>query len=117
MNAIVELMKIAEVEKGVLKTITLQIVLGLGIQHESVIQLVRSYTSGFSEFGLVTYAMRPSLQGVQAGGDTQHVAFNEQYATLHLSYMRNSPKVRDFKKTLVKAFLRRGHFCKLMTLL
>ena len=42
MNANVNL-KIVDVEKGVPKTTTLQIALGLGLQHKSVIQLVRSY--------------------------------------------------------------------------
>ena len=50
MNAKIEVIKIVDVEKGVPKTTTLQIALGLGIQHKSIIQLVRSYKSDFDEF-------------------------------------------------------------------
>lgn len=103
MNANVKL-KIVDVEKGVPKTTTLQIALGLGLQHKSVIQLVRSYKSDFSEFGLVTFEMRPRLQGGHGGGDTQYAVLNEEQATLLMTYMRNSPRVREFKKSLVKAF-------------
>lgn len=104
MNAKIEVLKIVDVEKGVPKTTTLQIALGLGVQHKSVIQLVRSYKSDFSEFGLVTFEMRPRLKGQHGGGDMQYVTLNEQQATLLLTYMRNSPKVREFKKALVRAF-------------
>ena len=103
MNANVKL-KIVDVEKGVPKTTTLQIALGLGLQHKSVIQLVRSYKSDFSEFGLVTFEMRPRLHGGHGGGDTQYAVLNEEQATLLMTYMRNSPRVREFKKALVKAF-------------
>ena len=104
MNAKIEVLKIVDVEKGVPKTTTLQIALGLGVQHKSVIQLVRSYKSDFSEFGLVTFEMRPRIDGLHGGGDTQYAVLNEQQATFLMTLMRNSPKVISFKKSLVKAF-------------
>lgn len=104
MNAKNEVLKIVDVDGGVPKTTTLQIALGLGIQHKSVIQLVRSYKSDFAEFGLVTFEMRPRLKGQHGGGDVHYAVLNEEQATLLLTYMRNSPKVREFKKALVKAF-------------
>ena len=104
MNAKIEVLKIVDVEKGVPKTTTLQIALGLGVQHKSVIQLVRSYKSDFSEFGLVTFEMRPRIDGLHGGGDTQYAVLNEQHATFLMTLMRNSPKVINFKKSLVKAF-------------
>jgi len=104
MNAKIEVLKIVDVEKGVPKTTTLQIALGLSVQHKSVIQLVRSYKSDFSEFGLVTFEMRPRIDGLHGGGDTQYAVLNEQHATFLMTLMRNSPKVINFKKSLVKAF-------------
>lgn len=104
MNAKIEVLKIVDVEKGVPKTTTLQIALGLGVQHKSVIQLVRSYKSDFSEFGLVTFEMRPRIDGLHGGGDTQYAVLNEQQATFLMTLMRNSQKVISFKKSLVKAF-------------
>ena len=106
MNAKIEVLKIVDVDGGVPKTTTLQIALGLGIQHKSVIQLVRSYKSDFAEFGALTFEMRmgsPLPQGGY-GHSMQYAVLNEQQATLLLTYMRNSPKVREFKKALVKAF-------------
>lgn len=112
MNAKAEILKIVNVEQGVPKTTTLQIALGLGVQHKSVIQLVRSYKSDFAEFGLVTFEMANSAfemansqhRQSSRGRHTEYAALNEQQATLLLTYMRNSPKVREFKKALVKAF-------------
>lgn len=112
MNAKIEVLKIVDVDQGEPKTTTLQIALGLGIQHKSVIQLVRSYKSDFSEFGLVTFEMGNSAfemgnseyRQSTRGRYTEYATLNEQQATLLLTYMRNSPKVREFKKTLVKAF-------------
>ncbi|TCB79340.1 hypothetical protein E0H89_03545 [Acinetobacter sp. ANC 3781] len=112
MNAKIEVLKIVDVKKGVPKTTTLQIALGLGVQHKSVIQLVRSYKSDFSEFGLVTFEMSNSAFEMSnwehrqstRGRHTEYAALNEQQATLLLTYMRNSPKVREFKKALVRAF-------------
>ena len=105
MNAKIEVLKIVDVDQGEPKTTTLQIALGLGIQHKSVIQLVRSYKSDFSEFGLVTFEMGNSeYRQSTRGRYTEYATLNEQQATLLLTYMRNSPKVREFKKALVKAF-------------
>jgi len=112
MNAKIEVLKIVDVESGIPKTTTLQIALGLGIQHKSIIQLVRSYKSDFSEFGLVTFEMSNSAfemgnweyRQSTRGRHTEYAVLNEQQATLLLTYMRNSPVVRQFKKALVKAF-------------
>ena len=112
MNAQAEVLNIVKVEKGVPKTTTLQIALGLGVQHKSVIQLVRSYKSDFAEFGLVTFEMANSTfemansehRQSSRGRHTEYAVLNEQQATLLLTYMRNSPKIREFKKALVKAF-------------
>lgn len=106
MNAKIDVIKIVDVEDGVPKTTTLQIALGLGIQHKSVIQLVRSYKSDFAEFGPLAFEMRMGapLPHGGYGHSMQYAILNEQQATLLLTYMRNSPRVREFKKALVKAF-------------
>lgn len=72
--------------------------------HSSVIKLVRTYLSDLEEFGLVRFEIRPRSQGQHGGGDTEYAELNEQQATLLLTYMRNSPIVRSFKKSLVRAF-------------
>lgn len=72
-------------------------------EHKAVIQLVRTYLDDFDSFGRVTFEMRPFA--TSGGIQTREVAvLNEQQATLLLTYMRNTPVIRDFKRKLVHAF-------------
>ena len=60
MNAMLKPIEIVCVENGEPMTTTLQIALGLGIQHATIIKLVRTYMPDFQEFGLVAFETRPS---------------------------------------------------------
>ncbi|MBN7837480.1 phage regulatory protein/antirepressor Ant [Stenotrophomonas maltophilia] len=84
-------------------TCTLAISEGTETQHKNVLDLVRTYHHDLQEFGRVAFETHPFAT---AGGiQTREVAqLNEQQATLLLTYMRNSPIVRSFKKSLVRAF-------------
>lgn len=95
--------KLVDVQKGEPTTTTLQIALGLGIQHASVIKIVRTYLPDFQEFGRVGF----EIQSFATGGGEQTRKFaimNEQQATFLMTLMRNSPRVIEFKKALVKSF-------------
>ncbi|STY93216.1 Rha family transcriptional regulator [Moraxella bovis] len=92
------------VDDGQPKTTTLQIAQGLGVKHENVIKLVRSYMPDFAEFGKVGFKIQPRLKGQHGGGDVPYFELNEQQATFLMTLMRNSPKVIAFKKALVQAF-------------
>lgn len=72
-------------------------------EHASVLRLIRDNLSDFEEFGRVGFEIRPF---VTAGGPQrrQIAVLNEQQATLLLTYLRNTPTIRDFKKRLVRAF-------------
>lgn len=84
-------------------TSTLAIAENTDIEHRAVIQLLRTHVSDLEEFGRVQFEMRPFATA--GGTQTREVAeLNEQQATLLLTYMRNSPIVRSFKKSLVRAF-------------
>lgn len=76
---------------------------GTGVDHASVIKLVRTYRTDLEEFGGVRFEIQPFET---AGGTQQReiACLNEQQATLLMTYMRNSDVVREFKKRLVKAF-------------
>lgn len=76
---------------------------GTGVDHASVIKLVRTYRADLEEFGGVGFEIQPFNT---AGGTQQReiACLNEQQATLLMTYMRNSDVVREFKKRLVKAF-------------
>lgn len=84
-------------------TNTLTIADHIANDHASVIKLVRTYLADLQEFGRVRF----EIQTFATPGGNQQREFaelNEQQATLLLTYMRNSPIVRSFKKSLVRAF-------------
>ena len=112
MNAMLKPIEIVRVENGEPMTTTLQIALGLGIQHATIIKLVRTYMPDFQEFGLVRFKIQPRLEGQHGGGDVKFVPLNEQRATFLMTLMRNSPRVIEFKKALVKAFFETREFIR-----
>jgi phage regulator Rha-like protein len=97
-------MEIVEIKKGEPTTTTLAIAEGCKTSHKGVIQLVRQYRNDLEEFGLLAFEMRPRLDGVHGGGDVEYALLNERQSTLVMTYMRNNPVVRDFKKRLVSEF-------------
>ena len=68
---------------------------------ESVKRLAREHKQDFEEFGVFGFEIR-KLPG--RGRPTKTYKFNEQQATLLMTYLGNTPKVRAFKKALVKSF-------------
>ena len=71
--------------------------------EQSIQRLIRTYEADLKEFGELNFY---NVQ-VKAGlGLTYKKVYclNEQQATLLLMYMKNTPKVREAKKILVKAF-------------
>ncbi|MEK5765174.1 hypothetical protein VXE39_20790, partial [Acinetobacter junii] len=55
---------------------------------------------------------QPRLEGQHGGGDVKFVPLNEQQATFLMTLMRNSPRVIEFKKALVKAFFETREFIR-----
>ena len=88
---------------GVLTTTSLVIAEGTQAQHRAVLQLIRQNTEDFEDFGRVAFEMQP----FETAGGTQSrevAVLNEAQATLLLTFMRNTPIVKAFKKNLVHAF-------------
>ncbi len=112
MNAMLKPIEIVNVENGEPVTTTLQIALGLGLQHKNIMQMVRTYLPDFQEFGLVAFKTRARLEGQHGGGDVRYVVLNEQQATFLMTLLRNSPRVIEFKKALVKAFFETREFIR-----
>lgn len=78
---------------------------GVEQQHASVLKLVRKHQQSFEEFGRVGFEIRT----FDTRGGKQHREFamlNEQQSTLLLAFMRNTPKVIEFKVALIKEFYR-----------
>ena len=75
------------------------------ITHEVLptIRKTGSYTVDFEEFGKVPFQTE-ALEGSVTGQNIKTYYLNEQQATLLMTYLRNTPVVRMFKKALVREF-------------
>ncbi|KAF5055023.1 Phage regulatory protein Rha [anaerobic digester metagenome] len=74
-----------------------------GVSYRSIQRLIDSHESDFSEFGRVRFEITPS----QTNGGIQNkkiYQLNEEQATLLMTYLRNTDRVREFKKNLVRQF-------------
>lgn len=82
---------------------TLALANGTRSSHGAVIKLVRGYVSDLGEYGRVRFEIRPfaTLGGVQ---NREIAILNEPQTTLIMTYMKNSPVIREFKKRLVREF-------------
>jgi len=72
--------------------------------HKDVLALAKKYKADLKEFGLASFKTKPIKSGKGGFQNKEIVLLNEEQATLLITYMRNSEKVRKFKITLVKAF-------------
>lgn len=74
-------------------------------QHESVMRLIRGNIADFEEFGVVRFEIGKPAESENGGGrPVTFAVLNEPQAALVITYLRNTPKVRDFKKRLVRGF-------------
>lgn len=96
--------ELVTIEKGEPRTNTLVIAEGTETEHDSVIKLVRKYKADLDEFGPCRFEI-DVVKRSQGGGAQREIAIlNEPQATLIMTYMKNTPIVREFKKALVRAF-------------
>ena len=73
----------------------------LGINHKSLINQIRSYKADFQEFGFLPFKKAK----IDGKGRPQNITYlNENQSILLLTYSKNTSKVRELKKQLVKAF-------------
>jgi phage regulator Rha-like protein len=79
---------------------------GVGVQHKNLLAMIRKYGGDLAEFGPVAFETRVAKRAQGGGTPTEYAMLNEQQATLLLAFMRNSPKVIEFKIRLVKEFYR-----------
>lgn len=74
---------------------------GAGIEHRAVLQTLTKYAEDFASFGPSAFEMRSQERG---GHPARTALLNEQQASLLMTYMKNTERVRQFKVSLVKAF-------------
>lgn len=90
-------------EDGEPFTTSLVIAEQTGNEHRAVLQLIRGNLEDLNEVGRVAFEMRP----FETAGGTQRrevAELDEPAAALLMTYLRNSPVVKDFKKRLVAGF-------------
>lgn len=85
-------------------TTSLVIAAETGNDHASVMKLIRANLDDLNEVGMVGFEIRPKPAGQIGGGPIPFATLDEPAAALLMTYLRNTPKVKDFKKRLVAAF-------------
>lgn len=75
-----------------------------GVQHHAVQQLITKHEADFKEFGIIAFEMRKPPAGSKGGRPETVYHLNEEQATLLMTYLKNTPRVRAFKKELVRQF-------------
>lgn len=88
-------------DKGEIVTNTFIVAENAGISHRSIRDNIsKKWKDDLEEFGVLRFENAE----VEVGRPETYYLLNEQQATLLFTFMRNSPKVIEFKKRLVKAF-------------
>ena len=75
-----------------------------GITHHAVNQLINQYRTDLEEFGVFAFEMLKPIRGSVGGRPRKIWHLNEEQATLLITYLDNTPAVREFKKILVRQF-------------
>ena len=73
------------------------------LEHRAISQLIRNHLSTIEAFGHTTFEMSNLSQ---YGRKTKVYFLNESQAVFLMSLMKNSPRVINFKRQLVKEFFR-----------
>ena len=88
---------------GTPTTTTEIIAAGTGLQHASVIKLIRTNLTDFEEFGRVGF----EIQTFETAGGPQArevAVLNREHAMFAMTMFRNNTVVIEFKKALIRAF-------------
>lgn len=73
-------------------------------EARSVRLLIENHLNDFEEFGVLSFEMTKPSNTDLGGRPSKIYYLNEPQATLLLTYLQNTPIVREFKKALVKEF-------------
>lgn len=75
-------------------------------QLKVVKNLIRNHKKDFEDFGVLHFENAKPLKGSKGGRPIKTYHLNERQATLLITYLDNTPKVNQFKKSLVNEFYR-----------
>lgn len=94
--------ELVHITDGVPTITSLVIAAHVGMQHKNVRELIEDNQDSFQQFGVCRFqTAKPSEQG---GRPIKYAILTEPQATLLMTFMRNTEKVKAFKVALVKAF-------------
>ncbi|MDF2608947.1 MAG: phage regulatory protein rha family [Lachnospiraceae bacterium] len=82
---------------------------GTGNKHHAIQVLITKYENDFSTFGQVSFEMR-AVKYERGTNQEKIYLLNEEQATLLMTYLRNTEKVRKFKIELVRQFYEMRRF-------
>lgn len=74
-----------------------------GVRRSAVMRLILKHQSDLEEFGSLGFEIRKIVKN-GSGNYEKLWHFNEQQATLFITYLQNTEPVRQFKKDLVREF-------------
>lgn len=74
------------------------------VQQQTVEHIIRKHKNDLEEFGVLGFEIRLPSPGSKGGRPEKLYHLNEQQATLLITYLRNTERVRQFKKALVRGF-------------
>lgn len=77
---------------------------GLGIQHKNVLATIKKYVDEIQDFGHLAFQTETVSNTVGAKNAVVFCYLNEDQATYLMTLSKNTDKVRECKRTLVKAF-------------
>lgn len=75
-----------------------------GVTRHAVMVLINRYKSDLSDLGVLSFEMTKPTQGSNGGRPKKIYHLNEQQATFLITLLDNTPKVKEFKKLLVRSF-------------
>ena len=76
-----------------------------GVKHHAMQVLIQKYETDLKEFGKVSFEMKAVKRSGERGIKyLKNYHLNEQQATLLITYLKNTERVRAFKKELVRQF-------------
>jgi len=74
--------------------------------HHSILVLARNHKADLERFGSLEFEIQVGRKDNNSGAKKEIILLNESQATLLITFMRNFPKVVEFKVALVDEFFR-----------
>lgn len=76
------------------------------VDRKTVNRLIQQHEQDLEEFGVLRFEIAKPPRGSTGGRPEKLYLLNEQQATLLITYLKNTPPVRAFKKALVREFFK-----------